>query len=233
MLTAASYPTVEFAQAICEQAERWLGVSLKPAEVARQRAGGYALQGAPNACDAWDEFVLGERCTERADAVRAKLARAREAGASVCLVGCGASKAKRARPARELYTSRLFVASMAYAEATSDRVFVVSAKHGLLARFEWVEPYDRRLADLGGVKERDAWGERVVVALERSFASPRVTLLMGDSYARHLRGPLRFRASEHYTGGRWPAAAEPLRGVSTINARATWLERATKEAKGR
>lgn len=61
------------------------------------------------------------------------------------LVGCGASKLPHAAPARDLYTGHLFRKSAAYAEATCERWYILSAKHGLLHPDQIVEPYDQRL----------------------------------------------------------------------------------------
>ncbi|WP_372518204.1 DUF6884 domain-containing protein [Polyangium jinanense] len=56
-------------------------------------------------------------------------------GASrVALVGCSARKLDHAAPARKFYTSALFRATVAYAEATCNAVRVVSALYGAATR---------------------------------------------------------------------------------------------------
>lgn len=75
------------------------------------------------------------------------------------VVGCGAEKLEHAAPARELYTGQLFRKSLAYAEARCDRVWIVSAKGGLLALDQVVEPYNAKLGT--GRAERWAWGRQV------------------------------------------------------------------------
>lgn len=57
----------------------------------------------------------------------------------VVLIGCSASKLDRAAPARELYTGRVFKASVAYAEATGAKWCVLSALHGVVAHNIGVE----------------------------------------------------------------------------------------------
>jgi hypothetical protein len=66
----------------------------------------------------------------------------------VVLVACASRKLGRAARARELYQSALFRKSMAYAEGLKpDAVFILSAKHGLLAADEVIEPYDVTLGE--------------------------------------------------------------------------------------
>jgi hypothetical protein len=61
----------------------------------------------------------------------------------VVLVACASKKLGRAAPARELYQSALFQKSLAYAERLGpDAIFILPAKHGLLAADEVLAPYD-------------------------------------------------------------------------------------------
>jgi uncharacterized HhH-GPD family protein len=84
----------------------------------------------------------------------------------VGLVGCVKSKQPRPAPARDLYTSALFRGRRAFVESTCDQWFILSAKHGLLAPDELIEPYDVRLADKPD-HERQRWSRQVVADLER------------------------------------------------------------------
>lgn len=67
------------------------------------------------------------------------------AGIRVGLVGCASQKLTRPAPARDLYVSQLFKKASAYAEATCDRWYVLSARHGLVHPDTVIEPYDMRL----------------------------------------------------------------------------------------
>jgi hypothetical protein len=67
------------------------------------------------------------------------------AALTVGLVGCAARKLQGPAPARELYVSQLFRKASAYAEATCDRWYILSAKHGLVHPDTVLEPYDVRL----------------------------------------------------------------------------------------
>lgn len=148
----------------------------------------------------------------------------------VALVGCGSAKRPVRSKARDLYTGALFEATLAYALTLTPHTFIVSARHGLLDLDTEIAPYDFTIADLGGKRDRVAWGERVVNAVEGRFRRqlPAVTLLMGDTYAQYLRGNIAFRAGEYYAGTRWPCKAnEPLAGIQPIGRRIVALREMT------
>jgi hypothetical protein len=134
----------------------------------------------------------------------------------IAIVGCGKRKLQRAAPARDLYNSNLFRLSLRHAESMCERVYVASALHGLLELDQVIEPYNRRLADLGGKKDRESWGTRVVgcVPLPKG---PRPLLLIyaGAEYA----DPLRVGAGRHG----W-AVSQPLHGLQ-LGERLRWLSR--------
>ena len=62
------------------------------------------------------------------------------------LVGCTKSKLDRAAPARDLYSpSALFRGRLVYVERTCERWYILSAKYGLVAPEDVLEPYDETL----------------------------------------------------------------------------------------
>jgi hypothetical protein len=73
--------------------------------------------------------------------------------------------------ARDLYASTLFRGRLAYVEATCDRWFVLSAKHGLVTPDEVFEPYEETLNHKSVEAKRD-WAARVVVQLIESVDIP-------------------------------------------------------------
>jgi uncharacterized protein DUF6884 len=100
------------------------------------------------------------------------------------LVSCSAQKLARPAPARELYCSPLFRKSLAYAEPRCERVYVLSAAHGLVELGQLLGPYERRL---GRKKEREAWANRVAGHLiDRHGRAVDYLMLAGMDYA----GPL-------------------------------------------
>ncbi len=63
-------------------------------------------------------------------------------------------------------TRALFRKASAYCSATYDSWFALSAKHGLLHPYAWVEPYDLTLNAVPQV-ERRRWAEQVLAEIER------------------------------------------------------------------
>lgn len=133
----------------------------------------------------------------------------------VALVGCSMRKLDRRATARELYTSGLFRASIAYAEATCNEVRVVSAFYGSVKLDAWLEPYDRDLRAFRK-KDREAWGARTVSEAIRAFGIPPVlVILAGKVYEDAL-----------VYGAHWhnlPRPETPLRGISGCGARIAQL----------
>jgi hypothetical protein len=86
------------------------------------------------------------------------------------LVGCVKSKQPRAAPARELYTSPLFVGRRTAVERTCDRWYILSAKHGLVAPTEILQPYDETL-NKASRPQRERWSQEVLDALEGEFGN--------------------------------------------------------------
>lgn len=136
------------------------------------------------------------------------------------LVGCGKKKLDRAAPTRELYTGPLFRAALRYAEATCDRVFVLSAKHGLVELDAVVEPYDLRISDLSP-EDRRAWSLGVASRLTGASvyeSNPvEVVVLAGRDYCAAITRP------DHMT------LTEPLFGLQ-IGERLRWLAQHTPGA---
>lgn len=108
----------------------------------------------------------------------------------VGLVGCSAQKLAAAAPARELYVSQLFRKASAYAEATCDRWYVLSAKHGLIHPDTVIKPYDMRLGTRTG-PDMTAWGALVREQLTEALNgadNPTLVALCGSQYRTALNG---------------------------------------------
>lgn len=86
------------------------------------------------------------------------------------LVGCVKSKRASAAPAADLYTSALFLGRRRWVETTCSRWFVLSAKHGLVAPGEMLDPYDETLTTKGS-RERHAWSDRVLTQLSNALGN--------------------------------------------------------------
>lgn len=105
----------------------------------------------------------------------------------VGLVGCVKSKVNHAAPAKDLYTSTLFVGRRRYVEQTCDRWFVLSALHRLVDPEDMLEPYNVTLDDQDEAT-RAAWTAEVIRAIEDRLGDLRgVTFEVhaGASYRDH------------------------------------------------
>jgi hypothetical protein len=132
---------------------------------------------------------------------------------SIGLIGCSGPKLDRPAPARQLYTSQLFRSALTFAETRHDVVYVVSAKHELLALDQVVEPYDLTMAAIA--KEwRLIWGNRVWSSLLHRHldVDRQVFIYAGKDYARPIRRAGFNRATFH----------EPLARMQ-IGQRLQWL----------
>lgn len=136
----------------------------------------------------------------------------------VALVACSETKLGRRAPARELYTGHLFRLSLRYAEPRADRVFVLSALHGLLALDQAVDPYDYEMRNRAPA-ERRLWAARVLIDLILAVGTPTtLEVLAGEAYVAPLHPLLLDLELRH----RWPAPRYPL-GRLEIGDRKRWL----------
>jgi len=133
---------------------------------------------------------------------------------SIALVGCSSSKLKQPAPARQLYTSQLFRAAIALAEFRHDVVYVISAKHELVALDQVIAPYDLVISAIA--KEwRTIWGVRVWDSILRRHQNVdrQVFIYAGKDYARPIE-----RAGFHQA-----AFHEPLAKMQ-VGQRLQWLK---------
>lgn len=130
---------------------------------------------------------------------------------TVGLVGCASQKLQRQAPARELYVSQLFKKASAYAEATCDRWYILSAKHGLVAPDTVLEPYDMKLGTISG-PPIGHWAKVVRNQLKDEIAgieNLRLVALCGGQYRTAL------------VGGKWEYET-PMEGLG-IGQQLAWL----------
>lgn len=101
---------------------------------------------------------------------------------TVALVACGKAKRSIRSPAADLYTSSLFTLSLRYARAHCERVFVLSAMHGLVPLDQAIAPYNLQLSDLSP-SARIQWDVMVAAAVRREIpATADLVVLAGENY---------------------------------------------------
>lgn len=106
--------------------------------------------------------------------------------AHVGLISCVSKKQPGSAPARELYSSPLFLKSREFVERTCDSWFVLSAKYGLVEPESIIDPYEETL-NAKSRAERIEWTNEVWTSLrQRLNANDRVTVLAGSRYREFL-----------------------------------------------
>lgn len=108
---------------------------------------------------------------------------------TVVLISCGKRKLKSSAVVREMYVGALFRKSLKYAEFRypNATIYVLSAKHGLLALNDFIKPYDLTLNRFN-VKEIKRWAERTVGQLKQvtNLQSDRFVILASQKYRKFL-----------------------------------------------
>ena len=103
-------------------------------------------------------------------------------GERIALISCSKCRAS------ELYSaSTLFSLSYEYAKVNADRVYIISAKHGLVGEDEVIEPYDETLNEKTA-SERQAWSQMVLNQLKQVCDIQRTNfiVLAGKNYYEYL-----------------------------------------------
>jgi cytoplasmic iron level regulating protein YaaA (DUF328/UPF0246 family) len=110
---------------------------------------------------------------------------------TISLVACVSQKQTTAQPAKDLYTSDWFRKASTYARQNSDAWYILSAKYGLVAPNQIIDPYDETLNRMPAAARR-AWAQRVIHDLQSHLqVGDRVIFLAGLKYRQNLVAPLR------------------------------------------
>ena len=108
--------------------------------------------------------------------------------AKIVLISCVSKKLPHRARAKDLYVSPLFRAALQYAQSFSpDRIFILSAKYGLVGLDDEIDPYNVTLKDMP-VRERKDWASKVLKAL-REFCDlerDHFVILAGNKYREYL-----------------------------------------------
>jgi hypothetical protein len=106
----------------------------------------------------------------------------------IVLISCVSQKLSHRAQAKDLYISTLFKLNRKYAEKLNpDKIFVLSAKYGLLDMTQEIEPYEQTLNNMP-VKEVGLWANRVVEQLQEigSLNEIEFTFLAGEKYRKFI-----------------------------------------------
>jgi hypothetical protein len=106
----------------------------------------------------------------------------------IILISCVSQKLPHRAKAKEIYTSTLFRFNLKYAEQLMpDEIYILSAKYGLLALEQEIEPYEQTLNTMRS-REIKAWENHVIEQIRSicSIEDSEFTFLAGDKYRKHL-----------------------------------------------
>lgn len=106
----------------------------------------------------------------------------------IVLIQCVRKKRAVKSRAAELYTSTLFKLNLQYAgKLKPDAIFILSAKHGLVALDDEIEPYDVSLNKMR-VDKRKVWANEIIEQLQShaDLQHDHFIVLAGERYRQYL-----------------------------------------------
>jgi hypothetical protein len=112
---------------------------------------------------------------------------------TIVLISCVSKKLPYKAKARELYVSPLFRLNLQYAQKlTPTRIFILSAKFGLVNLDDEIEPYDITLNNMS-VADRRAWSQKVLEQMKEFCELNRdhFIILAGQKYRQYLLSHLK------------------------------------------
>src|SRR5438874_6587104 len=107
----------------------------------------------------------------------------------IVLLSCVSKKRTQRARAEDLYISPLFRMSLAYARSLKpDAIFILSAKYGIVALDQEIEPYDVTLNNMSTTENR-RWASSVIQQLRAvaTVETDHFILLAGERYIRYLK----------------------------------------------
>lgn len=106
----------------------------------------------------------------------------------IVLISCVSQKLPHRAKAKDLYVSTFFKLNVKYANSLSpDEIYILSAKYGLLALENKIEPYEQTLNNMR-TDEIKEWANRVLQQLKlvASLEETEFIFLAGDKYRKYL-----------------------------------------------
>ena len=106
----------------------------------------------------------------------------------IILISCASKKINKKIKAQDLYISALFQKNLQYAKSLNpDKIFILSAKYGLLKLDEEVEPYDKTLNKMRSCEIKE-WATTVLNQLQKvvDLDKDEFVFLAGNNYRKFL-----------------------------------------------
>ena len=108
--------------------------------------------------------------------------------ARIVLISCVSKKLDHKARAKDIYISTLFRYAFKYAQSMHpDKIFILSAKYGLLNLEQEIEPYNQTLNTMGAAQVK-SWSENVLARLSResNLEKDEIIFLAGARYRKYL-----------------------------------------------
>jgi hypothetical protein len=108
--------------------------------------------------------------------------------AKVVLISCVSKKLPYKAKAKDIYTSPLFKMNLRFANSLSpDKIFILSAKHGLIDLEKEIEPYDKTLNSMRSAEKKE-WANNVLCDLRKvaDLDNDEFIFLAGENYRKYL-----------------------------------------------
>jgi len=106
----------------------------------------------------------------------------------IVLLSCVSKKLDTKSRARDLYISPLFRYALKYAESLdTDKIFILSAKYGLVDLDMEIEPYELTLNGMKSI-EKKVWADDVLkqLASESDLDNDEFVFLAGENYRKYI-----------------------------------------------
>ena len=106
----------------------------------------------------------------------------------IVLISCVSKKINKKSKVEDLYLSPLFRKNLQYAKSINpDKIFILSAKHGLLTLEEEIEPYEKTLNKMKS-DEIKIWANGVLINLKKvsDLENDEFIFLAGNNYRKFL-----------------------------------------------
>ena len=112
----------------------------------------------------------------------------------IILIPCVSKKLEYKSKAEDLYISTLFRLSLDYAKKLKpDKIFILSAKHGLVNLNDEIAPYNETLNDKS-TSDIKVWAKKVVFELEKitDLENDIFIFLAGEKYREYILPYIRY-----------------------------------------
>ena len=108
--------------------------------------------------------------------------------AKIVLISCVSKKLSHKAKAKDIYTSPLFRMNLKFAKSLNpNKVFILSAKHGLIDLDIEIEPYNKTL-NMMRATEKKEWANNVLQDLRKvaDLNNDEFIFLAGENYRKYL-----------------------------------------------